>query len=190
MIDAWVNGQDACNNDYLLNTTLKQLWGFQGFVTSDYAALHDVSGAVDGTDQEQPFADSFGTTLEQDVQNGTIPRAVLNTMVSRMLTEMFRFGIIDHPPTGTPSDPVTTPAHVAMFGLNAYVPRQGPGGVPVACFESRSCRVTVKIQYGNRAVSNTGPEPIAAAASTCPWSCRSAITVSMSGSARNRRDAR
>jgi beta-glucosidase len=35
-------------------------------------------------------------------------------MVSRMLTEMFRFGIIDHPPTGTPSDPVTTPAHVAV----------------------------------------------------------------------------
>ena len=28
---------------HLLNTTLKQLWGFQGFVTSDYAALHDTS---------------------------------------------------------------------------------------------------------------------------------------------------
>jgi beta-glucosidase len=109
-----INGAFACQNPTLLNTTLKQLWDFQGFVTSDYAALHDVSGAADGTDQEQPFADSFGTTLEQDVQNGTVPRAVLNTMVSRMLTEMFRFGIIDHPPTGTPSDPVTTPAHVAV----------------------------------------------------------------------------
>jgi beta-glucosidase len=109
-----INGAFACQNPTLLNTTLKQLWGFQGFVTSDYQALHDVSGAADGTDQEQPFADSFGATLEQDVQNGTVPRAVLNTMVSRMLTEMFRFGIIDHPPTGTPSDPVTTPAHVAV----------------------------------------------------------------------------
>ncbi|HTU96116.1 MAG TPA: glycoside hydrolase family 3 C-terminal domain-containing protein [Solirubrobacteraceae bacterium] len=109
-----INGDYACQNNTLLNGTLKQLWDFQGFVTSDYAALHDVSGAVDGTDQEQPFADSFGATLEQDVENGTIPRAVLNTMVSRMLTEMFRFGIIDHPPTGTPSDPVTTPAHVAV----------------------------------------------------------------------------
>jgi beta-glucosidase len=109
-----INGAFACQNPTLLNTTLKQLWDFQGFVTSDYQALHDVSGAADGTDQEQPFADSFGATLEQDVQNGTVPRAVLNTMVSRMLTEMFRFGIIDHPPTGTPSDPVTTPAHVAV----------------------------------------------------------------------------
>jgi hypothetical protein len=57
---------------------------------------------------------------------------------------------------------VPTPAHVAMFGLSAYVPRQGQGGVPVACFESQSCRVTVKIHDGKRTVSNTGPESIAA----------------------------
>jgi hypothetical protein len=60
------------------------------------------------------------------------------------------------------SAPVLTPAHVAMFGLSAYVPRQGEGGVPVACFESKSCRVTVKIHDGTRTVSNTGPESIAA----------------------------
>ena len=57
---------------------------------------------------------------------------------------------------------IPTPAHVAMFGLSAYVPRRGEGGVPVACFESQSCRVTVKIHDGNRTVSNTGPESIAA----------------------------
>jgi hypothetical protein len=56
---------------------------------------------------------------------------------------------------------IATPAHVAMFGGSAYVPRQGQGGVPVACFESTACRVTVKIHYGNRTVSNTGPESIA-----------------------------
>ena len=58
-----------------------------------------------GTDQEQPFNDFFGATLKQEVaeRDGALS-AVLNTMVSRMLTEMFRFGLIDHPPTGTPSD--------------------------------------------------------------------------------------
>jgi hypothetical protein len=56
---------------------------------------------------------------------------------------------------------IPTPPHVAIFGASAYVPRQGQGGVPVACFESTSCRVTVKIHYGKRTVSNTGPEPIA-----------------------------
>jgi hypothetical protein len=57
---------------------------------------------------------------------------------------------------------IPTPAHVAMFGESAYVPRQGEGGVPVACFESTSCQVTVKIHDGKRTVSNTGPESIAA----------------------------
>jgi hypothetical protein len=57
---------------------------------------------------------------------------------------------------------IPTPAHVAMFGLSAYVPRQGPGGVPVACFESTSCRVTVTIRDGKRTVSHTGPESITA----------------------------
>src|SRR3984957_6795995 len=47
---AWVNGSDACNNDYLLNTTLKQEWGFGGFVTSDYGALHSTTQALPGTD--------------------------------------------------------------------------------------------------------------------------------------------
>ena len=60
------------------------------------------------------------------------------------------------------SPPTSTPAHVAMFGQSAYVPRQGEGGVPVACFESSSCQITVKVRYGSHTVSNTGPEPIAA----------------------------
>jgi beta-glucosidase len=109
-----INDNFACQNNELLNTVLKQQWGFGGFVTSDYAALHDTSGAVDGTDQEQPFNDFFGAALQQEVSDGTVPQAVLNTMVSRILTELFRFNVISHPPTGTPSDPVTTPAHVAV----------------------------------------------------------------------------
>ncbi len=111
---SWVNGQDSCNNDYLLNTTLKQEWGFPGFVTSDYGALHSTTQALPGTDQEQPFNTYYGTPLLQDVESGTVPKADLNTMVGRILTQMFRFNLFDHPPTGTPTDTVTTPAHVAV----------------------------------------------------------------------------
>jgi beta-glucosidase len=109
-----INGDFACQNNHLLNEVLKQQWGFGGFVTSDYGALHDTDGAVNGTDQEQPFNTFFGAALEQEVENGTVPRAVLNTMVSRMLGQMFRFNLIDKPPTGTPTDTVTTPAHQAL----------------------------------------------------------------------------
>jgi beta-glucosidase len=106
-----INGNFACENKYLEKTTLKQRWHFPGFVTSDYGALHSTSGAVDGTDMEQPFNTYFGTALQTDIQNGTIPVSVLNDMVSRILREMFRFNLFNNPPTGTTSSVVTTPAH-------------------------------------------------------------------------------
>ncbi len=109
-----VNGAFSCDNRDLLTTTLRDAWDFPGFVTSDYGALHATSGALDGTDQEQPENTYFGTPLEQAVTDGTIPHAVLNTMVARMLTEMFRFDLFASPPDGTTTTTVTSPAHVAV----------------------------------------------------------------------------
>ena len=109
-----INGNYACENKYLETTTLRQRWHFPGFVTSDYGALHSTQGAVDGTDMEQPFNTYFGTALQTDIQNGTIKVSVLNTMVSRILGEMFRFNLFNHPPTGTTSSVVTNAAHQAV----------------------------------------------------------------------------
>ena len=111
---AVINGDFACNNKFPETTMLRDAWNFPGFVTSDYGALHNVDGATDGTDQEQPFSDFFGATLQTAVENGTIPRSTLNTMVQRILTEMFRFNLIAKPLTGPTSATVTTPAHQAV----------------------------------------------------------------------------
>ena len=111
---AVINGDFACNNSNLETTILRDEWGFPGFVMSDYAALHSTQGAVQGTDQEQPFNTYYGAPLQTAVQNGTIGKSVLNTMVQRVLTEMFRFKLFSQPRTGTPTDTVTTPAHVAL----------------------------------------------------------------------------
>jgi beta-glucosidase len=109
-----INGDYACQNPYLLTDTLDQQWDFTGFVTSDYGALHDtLGGALGGTDQEQPFPVFYGTQLEDDVENGTVPLAVLNTMVQRILTEMFRFNLIGAPSTASIAATVTTPADQA-----------------------------------------------------------------------------
>ncbi len=110
-----VNGHYSCQSRYLLTNVLKQEWDFPGFVTSDYGALHSTTGgAFAGTDQEQPFNTNYGQALKSDVQSGTVPHAVINTMVQRILTEMFRFNFIAKPPTGSTSATVTTPAHVAV----------------------------------------------------------------------------
>jgi beta-glucosidase len=111
---ATVNGDYACQSRYLLTDMLKQEWDFPGFVTSDYGALHSTAGgAFAGLDEEQPFSTYFGTPLVDAITGGTISQSVINTMVQRMLTEMFRFGLIDHPLAPTPTASVTTPAHQA-----------------------------------------------------------------------------
>ena len=109
-----VNGDPSCNSSYLETTVLRDEWDFQGFVMSDFGALHGTDGALTGTDQEQPEATYFGTALKAEVTKGTIPVSVLNTMVSRVLTEMFRFNLFSQPRTGSPRDTVTTPAHVGV----------------------------------------------------------------------------
>src|SRR5579863_1950601 len=109
-----VNGSFSCNNSYLNNTVLRDQWAFPGFVMSDYGALHSTQGALEGTDAEQPENTYYGTALQTAVQKGTIPLSALNTMVQRILTEMFQFNLFNQPRTGSTSATVTTPADVAV----------------------------------------------------------------------------
>jgi beta-glucosidase len=110
-----INGQPACQNQYLEKTTLDQRWAFPGYVTSDYQAMHSTLQSADaGTDQEMPAPQYYGADLEAAVQAGEVSMGTLNQMVSRILTEMFRFNDFNNPPTGTTSSVVTTPAHQAV----------------------------------------------------------------------------
>ena len=110
-----INGVPACQNQYLIGNTLDQQWAFPGFVTSDYGATHSTLQSADaGMDQEMPSAQYYGPALEAAVQAGLVSMATLNEMVSRILTQMFRFNEFNNPPTGTTSTVVTTPAHQAV----------------------------------------------------------------------------
>jgi beta-glucosidase len=110
-----INGQAACQNQYLMQTTLDQRWGYPGFVTSDYQATHSTVQSADaGMDQEMPAPQFYGSALQAAVQSGQVSMATLNDMVSRILTEMFQFNEFNNPPTGSTSAVVTTPAHQAV----------------------------------------------------------------------------
>ena len=110
-----VNGQAACQDPYLLTTTLKQRWAFPGFVGSDFSATHSTVASADaGMDQEMPGAAYYGPALEAAVKSGQVAVATVNQMVSRILTEMFRFNDFNNPPAGSASATVTTPAHQAV----------------------------------------------------------------------------
>jgi beta-glucosidase len=94
-----VNGDYACENDYLLNTVLKKDFGFKGWVMSDWGGTHStVKAAMAGLDQEEPGDRYFGDALKKAVDSGQVPMSRLNDMVHRILREMFAVGVIDNPP--------------------------------------------------------------------------------------------
>jgi len=94
-----INGDWACENDYLLNKVLKNTFGFKGWVLSDWGATHStVKAALNGLDQEMPGSTYFGEALKKAIQAGQVPEARLNDMVRRILRSMFAVGVIDDPP--------------------------------------------------------------------------------------------
>jgi beta-glucosidase len=95
-----VNGDWACENDYLLNHVLKGNWHYPGFVVSDWEATHStVKAALAGLDMQMPGDEYFGAPLQAAVTAGTVPLARLDDMVHRLLRSMFAAGVVDHPST-------------------------------------------------------------------------------------------
>jgi len=94
-----LNGAYSCENPNLLRKTLKQEWGFKGFVLSDWGGTHSTEEAISaGLDQEQPVADYFGPKLQQAVERGKVSIAQIDDSARRVLYAEFASGVVDHPP--------------------------------------------------------------------------------------------
>jgi len=98
-----VNGDYACENDWLLNTVLKKDWGYKGYVMSDWGADHSAAKAANaGLDQEsagdafdkQPF---FAAPLKADLASGKVSQTRIDDMARRVLRAMFASGLVEHP---------------------------------------------------------------------------------------------
>jgi len=101
-----LNGDWACENNYLLTDVLKKAWGFQGFVLSDWGGTHSTTkAALAGLDNEEPGGNFFGAALKKAVESGDVPLGRLNDMVHRILRTEFASGIVDDPPKGRVVDP-------------------------------------------------------------------------------------
>jgi beta-glucosidase len=110
-----IDGTPACQDGYTQNQVLKNQWRFPGFITSDWGATHStVAAANNGLDMQMPDASYFGAPLQAAVQAGQVPMSRLDDMVTRILTEEFRFGLFDRQQTGTPSSVVTDAQHAAV----------------------------------------------------------------------------
>jgi beta-glucosidase len=101
-----VNGDFACENNFLLNETLKQAWKFPGFVISDWGATHSTEKAsAAGLDNEQPGDFFYNAKYKAAVEAGRISIAELDEHVHRILRSMFEAGVVDHPRQRSVIDP-------------------------------------------------------------------------------------
>lgn len=120
-----VNGVWAAENPYLLRETLKERWGFRGFVVSDWVSTHSaIESANAGLDLEMPggegraqllglgspelreFATASGEPADSHgyfnrrhlipaVESGAVQPAVIDDMVRRLLRAMAANGLFE-----------------------------------------------------------------------------------------------
>ena len=92
-----VNGYYCCENPELLDQILKKDWGFKGFITSDFGAVHSTAAtALAGLDLEMPTGKYFGTNLETAIESGKVPMSVIDDKLIRRFRVMMEYGLFDH----------------------------------------------------------------------------------------------
>lgn len=106
-----INGAYSAENHWLLTEVLRDQWGWDGLVMSDWGAVHDRPVAVAaGLDLEMPGTHGRSTALVVNaVRDGSLDEALVDIAVRRVLALIARSGAAADDVTGT-----TTPVdHVA-----------------------------------------------------------------------------
>ena len=113
-----VAGEWCSENPGLLTTILRDEWGFDGLVVSDWFGTHSTDAAMEaGLDLEMPGPPQHrGAGLADAVASGAVSGAVLDERVRRVLQLAERTGVL----AGTASDPTVErhdddPARVALL---------------------------------------------------------------------------
>ncbi|MEM9930712.1 MAG: glycoside hydrolase family 3 N-terminal domain-containing protein, partial [Bacteroidota bacterium] len=106
-----VNGIPSHANAWMLNTLLRDTWGYEGAVVSDYYAVRELNdrhavapdwkaAAVlaisSGVDIELPDREAFPALVEA-VRDGTLKAQILDQAVGRILEQKFDRGLFENP---------------------------------------------------------------------------------------------
>ena len=105
-----LNGVPATANRYLLQTVLREDWGFNGFVVSDYTAVMELRNhgiALDaataakkaitaGVDMDM-MSHYYDAELPGLIKSGQVPMSVVDEAVRRVLRVKFALGLFEHP---------------------------------------------------------------------------------------------
>jgi len=122
-----LDGVPASANPFLLQTVLRDEWGFDGPVVSDYTAVMELTHhgiALDAASATEKAltagvdidmnAHFYDTELPALVQSGKVPIAVVDEAVRRVLRVKYALGLFDHPFTEGPEVTNAMPEHRAL----------------------------------------------------------------------------
>lgn len=97
-----IYGEHCCQSQYLLHDILREKWGYEGVVVSDWGAVHDTElAALSELDIEMSVTDNFdeyfmANPLKKDVEQGIIPESRIDEKVMRILELMMQLHMIDN----------------------------------------------------------------------------------------------
>jgi len=113
-----VDGAPCHASAELLTGILRDEWGFDGIISSDYIAIEMLATAhrltaelgeaarlalAAGVDQELPRTAAFGPPLVEALEAGRVDEAMIDAAVGRVLQMKFRLGLFDRPGVEVPS---------------------------------------------------------------------------------------
>ncbi|MEN8249047.1 MAG: glycoside hydrolase family 3 C-terminal domain-containing protein [Bacteroidota bacterium] len=108
-----MRGEHCTENEHLLTTILRDEWGFEGFVMSDWDAVHSTAKAVkSGLDFEMPGKPKYlnSEKLIKAVEDGDLTEEEIDERVINVLAVFFKSGVLDDPET-LPKGELDTPKH-------------------------------------------------------------------------------
>jgi len=109
-----LNGTYCAENKWLLQTVLRDEWGFRGFVVTDWFAGCTTEGAAEaGLDLEMPFpARAYGRHLGEAVREGRVDEYRLDRAVITLLSVWEELGALDDEPASIVT--IDRPEHRAL----------------------------------------------------------------------------
>ena len=142
-----LNGTYSAENNYLQNEVLKEKWGFNGFIMSDWGATKRTDDpAKNGLDLEMPRAVNFGDKLLKRVEKGELDEALIDEKAGRILWSLIHSGILDNHKNFRIEKPnskeiakkaaaegVVRVKKIAVIGPNALFLRTGGWGSSYIC---------------------------------------------------------
>ena len=109
----YLNGTNTCEDPQLLDTILRQEWGFDGFVMTDwFGGIDPVAQMIAGNDlltpgtydeKITPGRPNAQIVIPEAVRSGTLPKSTLDRNVTRYLKTILKAPLFDHyQPSGNP----------------------------------------------------------------------------------------